>query len=188
MKRMKLILRILRKGARDWYQFENYDQLPSLINRTQPAVHQEQVTEPKTQEEKLIRLYETTPPIVIFKELSGGVEPSVSNLKILEEVMIKYKLPPGVVNVLIEVVLRKTDMKFTKNFVESIASHWARLKIKTVKEAMEAARKEERSVKESKKTGKSTKKPIRTEVIPDWFDENGKDSGKEQTIENDKRA
>ena len=26
----------LRKGARDWYQFVNYDQLPSLINRTQP--------------------------------------------------------------------------------------------------------------------------------------------------------
>jgi replication initiation and membrane attachment protein len=174
----------LRKGARDWYQFENYDQLPSLINRTQPAVHQVQVTEPKTQEEKLIRYYETTPPIVIFKELSGGVEPSVSNLKILEEVMIKYKLPPGVVNVLIEVVLRKTDMKFTKGFVESIASHWARLKIKTVKEAMEAARKEERSVKESKKTGKSTKKPIRTEVLPDWFDENGKDSGKENPKDN----
>lgn len=170
----------LRKGARNWYQFENYDQLPSLINRIQPAVHQVQLTEPKTQEEKLIRYYETTPPIVIFKELSGGVEPSASNLKILEEVMIKYKLPPGVVNVLIEVVLRKTDMKFTKNFVESIASHWARLKIMTVKEAMEAARKEERSFKESKKTGKSTKqKPIRTEVLPDWFDEKGKDKSKD---------
>ncbi|MEH7010601.1 DnaD domain protein [Neobacillus niacini] len=175
----------LRKGARDWYQFENYDQLPSLINRTQPAVHQVQLTEPKTQEEKLIRYYETTPPIVIFKELSGGVEPSVSNLKILEEVMIKYKLPPGVVNVLIEVVLRKTDMKFTKGFVESIASHWARLKIKSVKEAMEAARKEERSFKESKKTGKSTKqKPIRTEVLPDWFDDNGKESVKDPIKDN----
>ena len=170
----------LRKGARDWYQFENYDQLPSLINRTQPAVHQVQLTEPKTQEEKLIRYYETTPPIVTFKELSGGVEPSVANLKILEEIMIKYKLPPGVVNVLIEVTLRKTDMKFTKGFVESIASHWARLKIKTVKDAMEAARKEERSFKESKKTGKaSNKKPIRTEVLPDWFEENGKESVKD---------
>lgn len=175
----------LRKGARNWYQFENYDQLPSLINRTQPAVHQVQLTEPKTQEEKLIRYYETTPPIVIFKELSGGVEPSVSNLKILEEVMIKYKLPPGVVNVLIEVVLRKTDMKFTKGFVESIASHWARLKIKSVKEAMEAARKEERSFKESKKTGKSTKqKPIRTEVLPAWFDDNGKESVKDSIKDN----
>lgn len=172
----------LRKGARDWYQFENYDQLPSLINRTQAPVHQDQLTEPKTQEEKLIRYYETTPPIVIFKELSGGVEPSVANLKVLEEVMIKYKLPPGVVNVLIEVVLRKTDMKFTKGFVESIASHWARLKIKSVKEAMEAARKEERSIKESKKTAKTTKqKPIRTEVLPDWFDDNGKENVKEDT-------
>ncbi|MCM3692139.1 replication initiation and membrane attachment family protein [Neobacillus niacini] len=175
----------LRKGARDWYQFENYDQLPSLINRTQPAVHQVQVTEPKTQEERLIRYYETTPPIVIFKELSGGVEPSVSNLKVLEEVMIKYKLNPGVVNVLIEVALKKTDMKFTKNFVESIASHWARLKIKTVKEAMEAALKEERNFKDSKKPGKTTKqKPIRTEVLPDWFDDKGKESGKEPVKEN----
>jgi replication initiation and membrane attachment protein len=96
--------------------------------------------------------------------------------------MIKYKLPPGVVNVLIEVVLRKTDMKFTKGFVESIASHWARLKIKTVKEAMEAARKEERGFQESKKTGKSTKqKPIRTEVLPDWFDDSGKASVKAET-------
>lgn len=176
----------LRKGARDWYQFENYDQLPSLIHRTQPAVHQVQLTEPKTQEEKLIRYYETTPPIVIFKELSGGVEPSAANLKILEEIMIKYKLPPGVVNVLIEVVLRKTDMKFTKGFVESIASHWARLKIKSVKEAMEAARKEERSFQESKKTGKSTKKPIRTEVLPDWFDDSGKASDKSNTKASDK--
>jgi replication initiation and membrane attachment protein len=76
-------------------------------------------------------------------------------------------------------------MKFTKNFVESIASHWARLKIKTVKEAMEAAIKEERSFKESKKTGKSTKqKPIRTEVLPDWFDDKGKESVKEPDKEN----
>jgi replication initiation and membrane attachment protein len=181
----------LRKGARDWYQFENYDQLPSLINRTQPAVHQVQLTEPKSQEEKLIRYYETTPPIVIFKELSGGVEPSTSNLKILEEVMIKYKLPPGVVNVLIEVTLRKTDMKFTKAFVESIASHWARLKIKTVKEAMEAARKEERSFKDSKKTGKSTRqKPIRTEVLPDWFDETKKEvvNDKENNVDTELEA
>ncbi|MEH7074790.1 replication initiation and membrane attachment family protein [Neobacillus drentensis] len=161
----------LRKGARDWYQFVNYDQLPSLINRTQPIVHQTQITEPKTPEEKLIRSYETTPPLIVFKELSGGVEPSNANLKTLEEIMIKYKLPPGVVNVLIEVAMRKTDMKFTKGFVESIASHWARKQVKTVKEAMELAKNEEHKAKEVKKAGKSfAKKPIRTEMLPDWFD------------------
>jgi replication initiation and membrane attachment protein len=143
----------LRKGARDWYQFVNYDQLPSLINRTQPVVHQTQITEPKTPEEKLIRSYETTPPLIVFKELSGGVEPSNANLKTLEEIMIKYKLPPGVVNVLIEVTMRKTDMKFTKGFVESIASHWARKQVKTVKEAMDLAKNEELKANESKKNG-----------------------------------
>ncbi|CAH2716116.1 Replication initiation and membrane attachment protein [Neobacillus rhizosphaerae] len=170
----------LRKGARDWYQFVNYDQLPSLINRTQPVAHQVQVTEPKTQEEKLIRYYETTPPLIVFKDLSGGVEPSNSNLKALEEIMIKYKLPPGVVNVMIEVVLIKTDMKFTKGFVETTASHWARKQVKTVKEAMELAKNEDRIRTDSKKAGKgANKKPIRTELIPDWFNESSEDANKD---------
>jgi replication initiation and membrane attachment protein len=87
--------------------------------------------------------------------------------------MIKYKLPPGVVNVLIEVAMIKTDMKFTKGFVESIASHWARKQVKTVKEAMDLAKKEVRTSTESKKSGKgANKKPIRTELLPDWFEEN----------------
>jgi len=162
----------LRKGARDWYQFENYDQLPSLINRTQPAALHTQLTEPKTQEEKLIHHYETNSPLTVFKQFTGGVEPSNANLKTLEEIMIKYNLPPGVVNVLIEVALRKSDMKFTYAFVESIASHWARKQVKTVKEAMVLAKNNEIAQNESKKSGKrSTKKPIRTELIPDWFDE-----------------
>lgn len=161
----------LRKGVRDWYQFVNYDQLPSLISRTQPVAYHVQLTEPKTPEEKLIRSYETTSPLTVFKELSGGVEPATSDLKTLEEVMIKYKLPPGVVNVLIDYVMRKTDMKFTKGLVESIASHWARKQIKTVKEAMEVAKSENWS-NEGKTSGRNTrKKPIRTEILPDWFDE-----------------
>jgi replication initiation and membrane attachment protein len=167
----------LRKGARDWYQFVNYDQLPSLINRTQPIVHQVQLTEPKTPEEKLIRYYETTSPLKVFEQLSGGAAPSDSNLKTLEESMIKYKLPPGVVNVLIEVALKKTDMKFTKGFVESVASHWARKQIKTVKDAMEVAKEDNtyRDMNKNKKTGKgANSKPIRTELIPEWFDESDK--------------
>ncbi|MFZ7945636.1 replication initiation and membrane attachment family protein [Neobacillus sp. 19] len=165
----------LRKGARDWYQFENYDQLPSLITRTQPAALHTQITEPKTQEEILIHHYETNSPLTVFKQFTGGVEPSNANLKTLEEIMIKYNLPPGVVNVLIEVALRKSDMKFTFAFVDSIASHWARKHVKTVKEAMELAKNNESAQNESKKAGKrANKKPIRTELIPDWFDESTK--------------
>ena len=67
-------------------------------------------------------------------------------------------------------------MKLTKNYVEKIASHWARKNIKTVKEAMELAKMEHRQYAEwaeGNKSGKKTnykKKPIRTEVLPDWFD------------------
>jgi len=166
----------LRKGVRDWYLFVNYDQLPSLINRTQPSAQQTQVTEPKTPEEKLIRYFETTSPLNVFKELSGGIEPSQSELKTLEEVMLKYKLPPGVVNVLIDVVMKKKDMKFPKSYVETVASHWARKQLKTVKETMEFA-KNDHSWDNDKKAGKTSKRrPTRTEVLPDWFDKDTKEA------------
>ncbi len=166
----------LRKGARDWYQYVNYDQLPSLIERTQPHGSRVQLTEPKTKEEELIRYIETTSPLRFLKDLSGGAEPSKADIQIIEEVMFKQKLLPGVINVLIHFVMLRTDMKLSKNYVEKIASHWARKQIKTVKEAMDLAKSEYRtyiSWSEGNKTaGKSTRtKPIRTEKLPDWFDE-----------------
>ncbi len=112
--------------------------------------------------------------------------------------MIKYKLLPGVVNVLVDFVMKKNNMKFTKGFVEKIASHWARKEIKTVKAAMELAREEVRSannLEKRKTTGKNSKyKPIRTEVLPDWFEEHSKEvlkdtSNKNNTeVEEKKRA
>ncbi|AZU63578.1 replication initiation and membrane attachment family protein [Neobacillus mesonae] len=166
----------LRKGARDWYQFVNYDQLPSLVERSQPAAHRVQAAEPKTKEEKFIRYLEITSPLQFLKDISGGAEPSKSDIQIIEDVMFKQKLLPGVINVLLHFVMLRNEMKLTKGYVEKIASHWARLQIKTVKEAMDLAKKEYRtylSWAENKKTGnKGTKqKPIRTELLPEWFDE-----------------
>lgn len=170
----------LRKGARDWYQYVNYDQLPGLIERTQPAKHQVQLSEPITQEEKLVRYLETTSPLQFLRDLSGGGEPSNSDVKIVEEIMFNQKLLPGVINVLIHTVMLKTDMKFTKGYVEKLAGHWARKQIKTVKEAMDLAKKEHSTYLgwgEGKKTGKSARqKPIRTEVLPEWFEESSNEA------------
>lgn len=167
----------LRKSARDWYQLEHHDQLPSLVEKTQPIIHQTIKQEPQTKEEKLIHYFETTSPLQFLQDISSGAVPSKADVKIIEDVMFQQKLNPGVVNVLIDNVLRKTDMKLTKNYVEKIASHWARKNIKTVKEAMELAKTEHRQYAEwaeGKKSGKQVndkKKPIRTEVLPEWFDE-----------------
>lgn len=181
----------LRKAARDWYQYVHYDQLPTLIERTQPHVYRVQLEEPKTQEEQLIRSLETTSPVKVFKDSSGGVEPSKADLEIIEEMMFKQKLLPGVMNVLIQFVLLKTDMKFTKGYVEKIAGHWARKQVKTVKEAMDLAKKEHNTYlgwSETKKTGKSSskQKPIRTEVLPEWFEEKSQTTAKDAPVENNK--
>lgn len=174
----------LRKSARDWYQLTNYDQLPSLVDRTQPVLHQTQQKEPETKEEELLRYLEMTSPRQLLKDISGGAEPSKADLQIIEDVMFQQKLLPGVVNVLIQYVMLKSDMKLTKAYVEKIASHWARKKITTAKEAFVLAKNEHKQYTEwadGKKTPKTTKssgkkKPIRTEMLPDWFDDQEKTS------------
>ncbi len=179
----------LRKSARDWYQFQYNDRLPSLVDRTQPVIHQTQKDEPKTKEEENLRYVETTSPRQFLKDISGGAEPSKADLQIVEDVMFQQKLMPGVINVLLQYVMLKSDMKLTKSYVEKIASHWARKKIKTAKEAFELARSEHRQYTEwaegkKKPSSPATKKKaIRTEMLPDWFNETDDTSHKQEQSE-----
>ena len=173
----------LRKAGRDWYQMENGDQLPHLVDQHQPIIHRENVEKDESsQESKLIYYLETTSPRQLLIDISGGAEPGKSDLQSVEDVMFQQKLVPGVVNVLIHYVMLKTDMKLSKNYLEKIATHWSRKKVKTVKEAMEMAKSEHRQYQEWA-SGKNERKqrrrqPIRTEKLPDWFVT--EDSGKEQ--------
>jgi replication initiation and membrane attachment protein len=177
----------LRKAARDWYQFQNKDQLPLLVDKVQPELLKTQKAEPITKEEKLKHYFETTSPRKFLMDISGGSEPSKSDLQIVEDIMFHQQLTPAVVNVLMHVVLIKTDMKLTKGYAEKIASHWARKGIKTVDEAMSLALEEQRqyiewaSGKKSKKT--NDKKTIRTELLPDWFNADESNSAVENQDE-----
>lgn len=170
----KVDIEALRKAARDWYQLEHSDQLPVLVDKVQPALKQAEIEIPKTKEEKLIHYLDTTSPRQLLIDMMSGANPAKADLQIIEDVMFNFKLLPGVINVLIQYVLLKTDMKLTKGYVEKIASHWARKKVSTVQEAMDLAKNEHRQYlewAENKKTPKSTakRKPIRTEALPDWF-------------------
>jgi replication initiation and membrane attachment protein len=182
----------LRKAARDWFQFQHQDQLPALVDRVQPEQLKVQKTEPNTKEEELKQYFETVSPRQFLMDISGGGEPSKSDLQIVEDIMFHQNLSPAVVNVLIHYVLIKTDMKLTKSYVEKIASHWSRKGIKTVNDAMELAIKENRQYLEwasGKKTKKSNdKKPIRTEYIPDWFNKEQKVPSSQQENNQDAAA
>ncbi|MFD1706391.1 replication initiation and membrane attachment family protein [Siminovitchia sediminis] len=163
----------LRKAARDWYQLENGDKLPQLVYRHQSPMYRDMVSPGETKESKLIFYLETTSPRQLLIDLSEGAQPAVSDLTAVEEVMLGQQLEPGVMNVLIHYVMLKTDMKLSKNYMEKIASHWARKKVKTVKEAMELAINEHRQYQkwaaDKKESGQKRRKPIRTEKLPDWF-------------------
>ncbi|MDF0727489.1 replication initiation and membrane attachment family protein [Cytobacillus sp. S13-E01] len=164
----------LRKSSRDWYQFENGDNLPTLSESIQPLPYQTMVNrEPSTKEEELIKQLETISPRKLLIDISGGAEPSSSDLQIVEDVMFGQKLLPGVVNVLIYYVMLRTDMKLSKAYVEKIAGHWSRKNIITVTDAIDLAKQEHRQYQnwaQSKKEPKTTKrKPVRTEMLPDWL-------------------
>ena len=61
----------LRKGARDWYQFENGQALPVLSERVQPhAARTMKEKEPSSQEEMLIKRLEEISPKQLLKEIS----------------------------------------------------------------------------------------------------------------------
>ncbi|HEY4554596.1 MAG TPA: replication initiation and membrane attachment family protein [Bacillaceae bacterium] len=172
----------LRKAARDWYQMQNEDRLPQLVDRVQPAALRNTVPLPDSQESKLIHYLETASPRQLLIDLSGGAEPSKPDLQAVEDIMFQQQLPPGVVNVLVHYVMLRTDMKLSKNYLEKIASHWSRKKIQTVQAAMDLAKEEHRQYQEwasgKKEQKQRRKQPVRTEKLPDWFVQ--QDSGKDE--------
>ena len=71
-----------------------------------------------------------------------------------------------------------------RNFVETIAGQWQRLKIETVEEAMDIAIKEHKKYNRSRSTiSKNTSVATKEEKIPAWFDKNIK---KEEIDEDEK--
>ena len=79
--------------------------------------------------------------------------------------MVDFNMNPGVVNVLIDYVLRINNNKLVKSFVDSVASQWVRSKIETVEQAMNLAEKEY-------KGKKTVTKSVKQVNVPEWFNKN----------------
>ncbi len=156
----------LKANCRKYYSFENKGKVPSIVYNTQPEYLRKEVTD-LSDKSRMIHKFETTSPFEILYEKNNYTKPSLTDLKTLEYLLLDQELTPGVVNVLIDYVLRINDNKFSRNFVEAISSQWVRSKIKTVEEAMTLAEKE---YKGKRNTTNKTTKTI--EKKPSWF---GKD-------------
>ena len=118
----------------------------------------------------MIYTFETTSPYDFLKSKHNGAEPMKRDIKLLEDLIIDYKLKPGVVNVLIDYVLKTNDNKLNRSLIETIAGQWLRNKIETVEDAMEIAKKNHKSIQ--KKNSISTTSSTKEKEVPVWFDKN----------------
>lgn len=155
----------IRMNSRNYYQFEHSGKLPSLVYRKQPEYLRKPVgdTSPRA---KLIYQFETTSPyeFLCSKNKTGVLSKSES--EILGFLAFDLNLKPGVINVLLDYVLKINQNKLTRAFVEAIATQWQRSNIETVEAAMELAEKEYKKRK-NKKEEKQTKTIVQK---PEWFD------------------
>lgn len=156
---------LLRTNCHNYYTFEHQNTTPSLIYKNQPEYLRKKVSD-NSRKSKLIYTFETTSPYDFLTGKNKGIRPSKSDLLLVENLMIDYDLPPGVVNVLIDYVLKINENKLTKNFVLAIANQWKRSNVKTVEEAMNICKKENGAKK------RQSIKVFKKEEKPEWFDKN----------------
>ena len=162
---------LLRKSARNYYQFEESGRLPTLIYNKQPD-YLKKPTGDNSKWARMVYTFENISPYDFLRAKYKGAEPTSRDLKLVENLLIDQKLSPGVVNVLLAYVLKVNNQKLNKNFIESIVGQWKRLNIETVEDAMRITEKEHKKMKKMinkpvKATGNTEEEPL-----PAWFDKN----------------
>ena len=156
---------LLKTNCRNFFKFEHQGRLPSIAFKTQPEYLRKQITD-TSKKAKMIYTFETTSPADFLMSKNKTNFLTQSEKDILAYLLLELELNPGVVNVLIDYVLKINNNKLTKGFVETIASQWVRNNIETVEQAMALAEEEYKNRFKNKKG--YHKKTIDNK--PEWLD------------------
>lgn len=159
----------LKELADHYYQFENLGKTPSLIYRKQPE-YLRTSKDGMSNRMKIIKIFETTSPYDFISSKYKSGRPSESDIKIISYLVLDLNLQPGVVNVLLDYVLKINNNKLTKKFVDAIASQWKKSNIETVEDAMNIAEQEYKKNQKFKQNSISKETKIKKiEQEPKWF-------------------
>lgn len=101
------------------------------------------------------------PPVRFLQMKQHGVPVSSADKHVIESLVHDFQLLPEVVNVLIEYVLDKTNQRFTKSYVQKVASVWVRLQIDSADKALTHI------AEEQKTYAKASNNTIK--ALPDWY-------------------
>lgn len=151
----------LRLEARKQYTFDR-GTLPTLVYRSQPEYLKSPVGDASLRG-KIIAMFDGINPVDFLRAKNKVSKITAGEMKIIEELVTEFKLPPAVINVLLDYCLRKNNNRLTKSYVEAVASQWKRAGLKTATEAMDFAE------KEHKRLEKKTKEVVKKSKDPVWF-------------------
>lgn len=99
-------------------------------------------------------------PVAFLQSRQNGVPVTDSDKRIIESLIGSLKMDPGVVNVLLEYVLKISDNRLVRSFVESVAASWVRSHVDTVEKALAEAQ---------KPIGAGRKNSRRQDVLPEYY-------------------
>jgi len=120
------------------------------------------------------------PPVSFLQARQNGAPVSLSDRKILENLLVNYHFAPDVINIMIEYILHISQNRLVKTFVDMVAGEWARDKVDS----------REKAFAETKKKLASYRAPAE-EVLPAYL-EKGKPAKQEEaggeSSEEDRRA
>lgn len=177
----------MRKHARTYYQMEHDQRLPSL------QINQQSMPEKKennhSEEDRLEQLNRVS-PIEMLTSWKGS-ELNLDEKKLVEELVEREQLPFGVVNILLQFVMLKEDMRLPKNYTLKIASHWKRKGLKTAQQAEPYAKKMNED-EQQQKSQRSYKQPranlTSKEMTPKWLLERDEENNQTQEQSNNQSA
>ncbi|MGL4374717.1 MAG: DnaD domain protein, partial [Turicibacter sp.] len=176
-------MELFRKQAKQYFQFINKGKPVQMV---EVPIHSsaDQRTSLKLEEhvgskdDKLMHYLTHTNPIDFLKQKSHQKDPVPADRQLVEWLLVDQQFPPGVVNVLVDYVLKVSDGRLPRALVEKIAGEWTRKDInsvdkaiKQVKLTLKAKDKREQTAKTTvaKPTYSGKRQPIRQEKVPDWL-------------------
>lgn len=99
------------------------------------------------------------PPVSFLQAKQNGAEVSLTDRKILEDLSMRMHFSNEVINVLIEYVLKKSQNRLVKAYVDMVAGEWARDNVVTKEDA----------IKETKKRTFTKSYAQRTTSMPEYM-------------------
>jgi len=186
----------MRKYAKRYFNFVNKGKLTEVIEIPQASNLPTSKDENRrnSKEENLLELLSGN-PFDFLKLKSNQKNPVPADQKLVEWLYIDQQMPAGVVNVMIDYVLKISDGRLPKALIEKIAGEWQRKNIDSTEKAMKQVekvfeaqkkRETEKKIPAAQSTYLKTGRIIRQEPVPEWLNKPreivGKDSLSDQDL------